>query len=80
MINEKVFEGKYEIIKQLGSGGMSTVYLARNIKLGSYWAIKVGNKKKNEKVDLLAEPNIMKNLNHPGIARVFDIVEDEENI
>lgn len=80
MINEKVFEGKYEIIKQLGSGGMSTVYLARNVKLGSYWAIKVGNKKKNEKIDLLAEPNIMKNLNHPGIARVFDIVEDEENI
>jgi len=80
MINEKVFEGKYEVIKRLGSGGMSTVYLARNIRLGSFWAIKVGNKKKNEKIDLLAEPNIMKNLNHPGIARVFDIVEDEENI
>lgn len=80
MINEKVFEGKYEIIKHLGSGGMSSVYLARNVKLGSLWAIKVGNKKKNEKIDLLAEPNIMKNLNHPGIARVFDIVEDEENL
>lgn len=80
MISDKVFEGKYEIIKQLGSGGMSTVYLARNVRLGSLWAIKVGNKKKNEKIDLLAEPNIMKNLNHPGIARVFDIVEDDENI
>ncbi|KGK91394.1 hypothetical protein DP73_03765 [Desulfosporosinus sp. HMP52] len=80
MINEKVFEGKYEIIKPLGSGGMGTVYLARNVKLDSYWAIKAVNKKNSEKVDLLAEPNIMKNLNHPGIARVFDIVEDDDNI
>ncbi len=80
MIDEKVFGGKYQIIKQLGSGGMSTVYLARNVKLSTLWAVKVGNKKQNEKFDLLAEPNIMKNLNHHGIARIFDILEDEENI
>lgn len=78
--NKTLFQGRYSIIKLLGSGGMGKVYLAKNIKLGTYWAIKIICKNSKEKFDFLAEPNIMKKLNHPSIVRIFDIEEDDKNI
>lgn len=76
----KLFDGKYEILRELGQGGMGTVYLAKNIKLGTLWAIKSISKNQPEKIDFLAEPNILKKLNHPRLPIIFDIVEDEEFI
>lgn len=73
-----LFDGKYRILRPLGQGGMSTVYLAENVKLGTLWAIKEINK--NSRIDILIEPNILKRLNHPALPRIFDIIEDEENI
>lgn len=75
-----IFEEKYEIIDILGKGGMGTVYLGRNIKLGTLWAIKEISKGGNARVDILAEPNILKKLEHPYLPRIFDIMEDEDNI
>lgn len=80
MLTDKLFEGKYKIIEVLGSGGMSTVYLAQNVRLGTLWAIKEINRKSNPKIDLFIEPNILKKLNHPALPRIFDIVEDDDNI
>jgi Serine/threonine protein kinase len=71
---------RYKIVRELGQGGMSRVYLAENIKLGTLWAIKEISKKNDMKVDLLAEPNILKKLNHPALPRIFDILEDEERV
>lgn len=36
-----VLDNKYELLKQIGSGGLSTVYLARDISLNKMWAVKV---------------------------------------
>jgi serine/threonine protein kinase len=74
----RLFDGKYRILRSLGQGGMSTVYLAENVKLGTLWAIKEINK--NSKVDILIESNILKRLNHPALPRIFDIIEDDENV
>ncbi|WP_238537726.1 serine/threonine-protein kinase [Sporolactobacillus vineae] len=76
----QIFEDKYEILKVLGQGGMGKVYLARHVKLGTLWAIKQVNKESDVSVDLLAEPNIMKQLNHPRLPRIFDIVDTSEAI
>ncbi|SKC37871.1 serine/threonine-protein kinase [Maledivibacter halophilus] len=80
MVKNGLFDGKYEILDVIGSGGMSTVYLAKNVNLDTLWAIKQISKYSNSKFDLLVEPNILKKLNHPALPRIFDIVEDEENI
>lgn len=80
MDTTKLFDNKYKIIKILGKGGMGTVYLAENTKLGTLWAIKEINKKAGDNLDLLAEPNILKKLNHFALPRIFDIVEDENSI
>ncbi|MGI6776696.1 MAG: serine/threonine-protein kinase [Acetivibrionales bacterium] len=79
MKENELFQNKYKIIRTLGEGGMSKVYLAENIKLGSRWAIKTVNKNNNSQFEFLVEPNILKRLNHPSLPRVFDIFEDEES-
>ena len=76
----QLFELKYRIVKILGSGGMSTVYLAENINLHAYFAIKEVSKVQNAKVDLLAEPLILTKLKHAAIPKIFDIVENEDNL
>lgn len=75
-----ILDKKYEVIKTLGQGGMSTVYLCKNIRLGNLWAIKEVGKELKGQIDFLAEPNILKNLNHPGIPRVIDIFYEEDNL
>lgn len=80
MITGRLFEGKYEILKVLGKGGTGTVYLARNVKLGTLWAIKEIKKGRDIRVELLAEPHILKRLRHPALPRVFDIIEDDRHV
>jgi serine/threonine-protein kinase len=67
----KIFDGKYKIIDVLGEGGMGKVYRVQNTNLGNYWAVKQVSKQTNGSIDLLAEPNIMKKLNHPSLPRIL---------
>lgn len=78
--NGQLLDGKYQVIRTLGQGGMSTVYLCKNIRLENLWAIKEVKKEMMGQMDFLAEPNILKNLSHPGIPRVVDIFYEEDNL
>ena len=77
---KNLFNGRYKTLDLIGKGGMSKVYLAESTTLGTKWAIKSVDKKLNVQFDLLAEPNILKKLNHPALPRIIDIEEDETNI
>jgi serine/threonine protein kinase len=68
-----ILDKKYEVIKILGKGGMGTVYLCKNINLENMWAIKEIKKDNGVNTDILTEPNILKELNYPGIPRIVDI-------
>ncbi len=78
--------GKYRIISTLGAGSSSTVYLAEHLILKVYRAIKCIPKDTVRRVSAgseefpLAEANLLKTLNHPGIPLIYDIDEDEYNI
>lgn len=81
-----VVDGKYEILKQIGKGGMSVVYLAMDQHLNKQWAVKEikkqGNGKKDEVIvnSLLAEANLMKKLDHPALPRIVDIIDNGTTI
>ena len=77
-----VIDGKYEILKEIGRGGMSVVYLAMDKRLNKQWAVKEIRRKGNGKNDeivvnsLLAEANMMKKLDHPALPRIVDIIDN----
>ncbi len=77
-----VIDGKYEILKEIGHGGMSVVYLSMDKRLNKQWAVKEIRKKGNGKNDeiivnsLLAEANLMKRLDHPALPRIVDIIDN----
>jgi serine/threonine-protein kinase len=77
-----VIDGKYEILTEIGRGGMSVVYLAMDTHLNKQWAVKEIRKKGNGKNDevvvnsLLAEANMMKRLDHPSLPRIVDIIDN----
>lgn len=81
-----LIDGKYEILKLIGKGGMSEVYLAMDKNLNKQWAVKEIKKrtrdKNNEVVvqSAIAEANMMKKLDHPCLPRIVDILDREDVI
>lgn len=77
----------YEIIKQIGSGGMGAIFLARDPRLDRLVAIKKtripNNLDKDIKSEIIQrfyrEAKAIANLNHPNIVTVYDLGQDEEN-
>ena len=83
--NGLVIDGKYKIIKEIGRGGMGTVYLAEHQLLEQKWAIKEIQKEKEGqggmlRQRLIAETNILKHLNHPNLPRIIDVIQKKDNV
>ena len=80
---EKVFNGRYNYLRRLGSGGMGKVFLVQARELGArQFALKVADKKSPENlgVDVYSEINILTSLRHKNIVEVYEAREDEENV
>ena len=81
-----IIDNKYEILKEIGRGGMSIVYLAMDKRLNKQWAIKEIRKDARDEYSkvnvqaLIKEANLMKRLDHPALPRIVDIIDDGELI
>jgi len=80
LVGRKV--GSFEIVKIIGRGGMGEVYLARDTKLKRSVAIKSMPPKltgdSNSRTRFIREAEILASLNHPNIAVIHDIIEQDE--
>ncbi len=77
-------DGKYKILNKIGQGGMSVVYLAMNESANKQWAIKETRKDGVQDMvtvtqSLIAEVNILKGLNHPGLVSIIDVIETQDS-
>ena len=78
--------GKYEIIKELGRGATSAVYLANDAFANRQVAIKLvraealGDKEHGKRFNklFLTEASLAGKLSHPHIASIYDAVSDEQ--
>lgn len=80
-----VIGGKYEILKKIGQGGMSIVYVAMDIRLNKQWAVKEIKKSKKQETETLLrslqmEANILKKVDHPVLPRIVDIIHSDGTI
>ena len=68
--------GPYDIVAPLGRGGMGTVYLARDRRLGRHVALKflhAGQGAADSYARLLREAQAASTLNHPNICQIYDV-------
>ena len=79
LVGQKV--GSFEIEKIIGRGGMGVVYLARDTKLKRSVAIKSMPYKfkpnSTARTRFRREAELLASLNHPNIAVIYDIVEQD---
>src|SRR5579863_5048495 len=66
--------GPYEIVSQIGAGGMGVVYKARDTRLDRIVALKVSSEQYPERFG--REARAVAALNHPNICQIYDVGPD----
>lgn len=73
---------KYEVLEELGHGGMATVYRAHDRRLGRDVAVKVLHPHLKESREIAhrfaVEAKAVAKLRHPNIVEVFDVSSEDE--
>ncbi|XP_011434565.1 MAP/microtubule affinity-regulating kinase 3-like isoform X6 [Crassostrea angulata] len=75
--------GKYRLIKTIGKGNFAKVKLAKHVPTGREVAIKIIDKTQlnpSSLNKLFREVRIMKNLDHPNIVKLFEVIETEKTL
>jgi serine/threonine protein kinase len=76
-----LFDGRYRIVRKLGSGGMADVYLAEDEELGRRVAIKILNDRHANDESIVErfrlEAKNAASLSHPSIVSIYDRGEAE---
>lgn len=79
----KILVDKYEILQQIGQGGMSKVYQVRDLRLDKYWALKQIDLRKHERhqeifeQSIVGEMELLKKLDHPALPRITDYFKED---
>lgn len=76
-LDTSVVEERYELLSEMGGGGMSRVFLARNRQLGNEWVVKYVE---GEDQELMNEADVLKRLNHISLPQVIDVFRTNRGI
>jgi serine/threonine protein kinase len=83
-LSNQILDARYEVLKKLGEGGMSYVYLAREVSSGATVAIKVLSPRlasdKSSVERLRREAGLAMRLDHPNVCRILRLGESEDGL
>lgn len=87
LVKGDIVKGRYEILRLIGEGGMSRVFLAADLQLNNkQWAIKEVDRRATDPVgrpieqSLASEADLLSRLDHPSIVDIVDIEKTEDYI
>jgi len=83
-LTAQILDGRYQVLRKLGEGGMSYVYQAREINSGQTVAIKVLSPKlgadQSSVERLRREAGLAMRLDHPNVCRILRLGETEDGL
>ena len=79
----KIIGNRYEILEEVGLGGMATVYKAKDHVLNRLVAVKVLKDEFTTDTDFIkrfnTEAQAAASLSHPNIVSIYDVGHEDEN-
>lgn len=73
-----ILGGRYQIVRSIGSGGMSHVYVAEDLRLpGKKWAIKESIAHPEYQANVATEAEMLIELQHPRLPQIVDFFEPD---
>lgn len=75
-----VVDNTYQIVEEIGSGGMGVVYLAYHLRLQKYVVMKKIKDVSADIAMLRNEVDILKELHHPYLPQVYDFIMYENDL
>lgn len=75
-----ILEQTYEIMEEIGSGGGGIIYRAKHLRLQTDVVVKKIKDEVRGKVKSRQEADILKNLKHPYLPRVYDFIETPNGV
>jgi serine/threonine-protein kinase len=83
-LTNQILDARYQVLKKLGEGGMSYVYLAKEISSDATVAIKVLSPRlasdKSSVERLRREAGLAMRLDHPNVCRILRLGESEDGL
>ena len=83
-LSGQLLDSRYQVLKKLGEGGMSYVYLAKEVATGQEVAIKVLSPKlaadKSSVERMRREAGLAMRLDHPNVCRIMRLGESEDHL
>jgi eukaryotic-like serine/threonine-protein kinase len=83
-LSNQILDARYQVLKKLGEGGMSYVYLAKEISSDDTVAIKVLSPRlasdKSSVERLRREAGLAMRLDHPNVCRILRLGESEDGL
>lgn len=70
-----VIDGAYEIVGEIGQGGVGLIYKAIHLRLKKYVVIKQIKSQYVDRIDIRREADILKNLHHSYLPLVYDFLQ-----
>ncbi len=82
MMSGKIIDGRYEIIEEIGRGGMAIVYRAKCLVLNRYVAIKVLRPEYRDDAEFIKrfkiEAQSAGSLSHPNVVSIYDVGNEDD--
>ncbi len=70
----EIFDGTYQVVKEIGRGGAGVVYLAVHLRLQKYVVLKRIRTNYQDMQAVRVETDILKNLHHKSLPQIYDFI------